>query len=228
MSDIAEIESLLSGLGAHFVVSIEDLQRRLERIEAFVFDWDGVFNRGEKGEGAPSSFSEPDSMGTNLLRYAFWRARGKLPVCAIVSGADNPTARSFARREHFTAVYTGFADKTVAFEKLESRYSVGRDTIAYLFDDANDFSAAAGCGLRCLVRRDASPLLREYAVTSGLVDYVTAARAGEYPVREVAEMLVGLFGDYRGVFGSRHAFDAEYQAYFSQRQAGDTEVVDAP
>ena len=227
MNDTAEIESLLSGLGAHFVVSIEELRLRLENIEAFVFDWDGVFNRGEKGEGSASTFSEPDSMGTNLLRYAFWRARGKLPVCAVVSGADNPTARSFARREHFNAVYSGFADKTAAFENLEATHSLNRNSIAYVFDDANDLSAANDCALRFMIRRDASPLLREYAVTGGLVDYVTAARAGEYPVREIAEMLVGVLGSYSQVFASRQQFDADYQQYFSARQECHTEVVNA-
>ena len=227
MNDIAEIESLLSGLGAHFVVSIDELQRRLAGIEAFVFDWDGVFNRGEKGEGSPSTFSEPDSMGTNLLRYAFWRAHGKLPVCAIVSGADNTTARAFAKREHFDAVYSGFTDKSAAFDKLQSVHSLSRGSIAYVFDDANDFSVAEGCALRFLVRRNASPFLREYAVENALVDYVTAAGAGEYPVREVTEMLVAIFGDYSQVFASRKQFDAEYQRYFSLRQSGTTAVVNA-
>ncbi len=227
MSDIAEIESLLSGLGAHFVVSIDDLRRRLTSVKAFVFDWDGVFNRGEKGEGSPSTFSEPDSMGTNLLRYAFWRAHGELPICAIVSGADNSTARAFAKREHFNAVYSGFADKSVAFDRLQATHSLSRDSIAYVFDDANDFSVAEDCALRFLIRRDASPLLREYAVTNGLVDYVTAAKAGEYPVREITEMLVGVFGDYSKVFASRQQFDADYQQYFALRQSGETQVVNA-
>jgi len=224
---VAEIASSFANLGADFLLSAAEIRQRLDSVKVFLFDWDGVFNDGAKGEGAPSTFSEPDSMGTNLLRYAYWRARGELPVCAIVSGADNPTAKLFAEREHFDAVYCGFADKAVALEALCDRVSASRAQIAYVFDDVNDLSVAVECGLRFLVRRDASPLLREYTATHGLVDYVTAARSGEYPVREVAELLLGLLGGYPAAFDSRCRYDAEYRAYFAARQAARTAVVDA-
>ena len=38
-----------------------------------------------KGEGAESTYSEPDSMGTNLLRYALWRQQGELPIAALIT-----------------------------------------------------------------------------------------------------------------------------------------------
>lgn len=227
MSDSAGLESLFGGLGASFILSVDELAHRLEHVRAFVFDWDGVFNRGEKGEGVASTFAEPDSMGTNLLRYAFWRRHHRLPVCAIVSGAHNASAKAFAQREHFDAVYSGLLHKAEAFESLERTHSLRRDEIAWVFDDANDFSVAQDCALRFLVRRDASPLLRDYAVTNGLADYVTAARSGEYPVREVAELMIGLFGAHRDVFESRRRYDAQYQEYFAARQSTQTSVVDA-
>ena len=108
MNSIAEIESLFSGLGADFHLPGEELHSRLTNVRAFVFDWDGVFNSGAKDDGATSTFSEPDSMGTNLLRYAYWRANGALPICAVVSGAVNATAESFVHREHFNNAYCGF------------------------------------------------------------------------------------------------------------------------
>lgn len=221
------MESLFGGLGASFLLSGDEIQRRLEGVRAFVFDWDGVFNRGEKGEASASTFSEPDSMGSNMLRYAYWRARGQLPICAVVSGAHNATAKSFARREHFDAVYCGVRDKATAFDSLAAVNSLGRDEMVYVFDDANDFSVARDCALRFLVRRDASPLLREYAVTNGLVDYVTAAKSGEYAVREVAELLLGMLGGYPDVFESRQRNDSRYQEYFSARQCVRTSEFDA-
>lgn len=225
MNSIAEIESLFSGLGANFLLSAEEIHSRFRNVRAFVFDWDGVFNRGDKGPAATNTFSEPDSMGSNLLRYAFWRANGTFPICAIVSGANNATAELFAKREHFHAVYCGYLDKNEAFDSLESKHSLKRQEIAYVFDDANDFAVACDCVLRFLVRRDASPLLREYAATNGIVDYVTAARSGEYPVREISELLIGLLGGYPDVFKSRQQFDSQYQEYFSARQQIATSVV---
>lgn len=225
MNSIAEIESLFSGLGADFLLPGEELYSRLAKIRAFVFDWDGVFNSGEKGEGATSAFSEPDSMGTNLLRYAYWRANGTLPICAVVSGAVNATAESFVHREHFDVAYCGFIDKSTAFDSLQKAHSLQRKEIAYVFDDANDFSVARDCLLRFLVRRDASPLMREYAVSNNLIDYVTAVQSGEYPVREIAELMIGMLGEYPAVFDSRQEYDSQYQAYFAARQSVQSSVV---
>ena len=227
MEEIAEIANPFADLGADFLLSAAQMQRRLESIRAFVFDWDGVFNEGTKSEGAPGSFSEPDSMGTNMLRYAYWRARGELPTCALISGANNPTAKYFARREHFDAVFCGFTDKATAFDQLCERYSLQRAQIAWVFDDVNDLGVAQDCGLRCLVRRRASPLLREFAATRGLIDYVTAAESGCYPVREVTELLLGLLGGYPEVFASRSRCDATYLEYFAARQSVRTTSVDA-
>ena len=227
MRDAAEIEKLFADLGADFLLPVAQLQQRLQSIKAFVFDWDGVFNDGVKGENAPSSFSEPDSMGTNMLRYAHWRARGELPVCAVISGAHNPTAKTFASREHFHAVYCGFADKTRAFEQMLAAQSIEWSQVAYVFDDINDLSAAKHCGLRFLVRRGSSPLLREFCAIYAYADYVTGAQSGLYPVREICELLLGLLGGFPVVFESRSRYDEDYQAYFAKRQSVQTLDVDA-
>jgi len=222
----AGIEQSFADLGADFLLSAGEIGRGLESVRGFVFDWDGVFNVGAKGESTPSTFTEPDSMGTNLLRYAYWRARDELPFCAIVSGANNPDARSFARRERFDAVYCGYTDKAAAFDALCERFSLRRGDLAWVFDDANDLAAARGCALRFLVRRNSSPLLREFVALNGLADYVTAAPAGAYPVREIAELLIGLLGGFPEVFESRLQFDEPYRSYFAQRQSVSTQVFD--
>ena len=102
----AELE-VFARLGGTFVTPVATLVERARSIRGFVADWDGVFNPGAKGEGAESTYSEPDSMGTNLLRYALWRAHGALPIAALITGAENPSARNFAVREHFHAISEG-------------------------------------------------------------------------------------------------------------------------
>src|SRR5262245_65932439 len=92
--------AVFSRLGGTFVTPIATLVERMRSVRGFVSDWDGVFNQGTKGEGAESTYSEPDSMGTNLLRYALWRKHGQLPIAALITGAENPSARTFALREH--------------------------------------------------------------------------------------------------------------------------------
>jgi len=221
----AELE-VFGRLGGTFVTPIATLAERARTIRGFVADWDGVFNSGAKGEGAESTYSEPDSMGTNLLRYALWRAHGALPIAALITGAENPSARSFALREHFHALYYGARTKTGAIEALCRAHGVSSDRFVCLFDDVNDLGMAFACGIRVFVQRSASPLLRDYVVRQGLCDYVTAHPPERHAVREVCELMLGLLGAFDAVVASRVAWDREYAAYFAARQALTTEFVD--
>jgi len=218
--------AVFSRLGGTFVTPINTLIERMQTIRGFVSDWDGVFNQGAKGEGAESTYSEPDSMGTNLLRYALWREQRELPIAALITGAENPSARSFALREHFHAVYFGSRNKTVAIESLCRTQRVSSDRLICLFDDVNDLGMAFACGIRVFVQRSASPLLREYVVRQGLCDYVTAHSPERHAVREVCELLVGLLGSFEAVVASRVAWDTSYAEYFAKRQALATEFID--
>ncbi len=213
-------------LGGTFVTPIATMAERMKSVRGFVSDWDGVFNQGAKGEGADSTYSEPDSMGTNLLRYALWRAHGQLPIAALITGAENPSARAFALREHFHAVYFGVRNKTVAIEALCRTHRVSSDRLVCVFDDVNDLGMAFACGIRVFVQRSASPLLREYVVRQGLCDYVTAHSSERHAVREVCELLLGLLGSFDAVVASRVAWDPSYAEYFAKRQALATEFVD--
>jgi 3-deoxy-D-manno-octulosonate 8-phosphate phosphatase (KDO 8-P phosphatase) len=218
--------AVFSKLGGTFVTPIGTLAERMRTVRGFVSDWDGVFNQGAKGEGAESTYSEPDSMGTNLLRYALWRQHGELPIAALITGAENPSARMFALREHFHAVYYGSRNKTAAIEALCRTQRVSSDRLICIFDDVNDLGMAFACGIRVFVQRSASPLLREYVVRQGLCDYVTAHTAERHAVREVCELLLGLLGAFESVVAARVAWDASYAAYFAARQALTTEFVD--
>lgn len=224
----AEIEARFSQLGARFVLPVEELADRLRAVRALVFDWDGVFNAGEKGDSITSTFSEADSMGTNLWRYGLWRLHGGLPVTAIISGANNPTARQFATREHFTAVYSGYVDKRRALDEHCARYGLEGADIACLFDDVNDLPMAEVCGVRLMIRRDASPLFSDFAVAEGLCDYVSGAAPGQHAVREIAELALCLMGCFEDVIRSRVAFDDEYRRYFEARQAVPTALSPQP
>ena len=218
--------AVFSRLGGTFVTPIGTLVERMRAIRGFVSDWDGVFNQGAKGEGAESTYNEPDSMGTNLLRYALWREHGELPIAALITGLHNPSARTFALREHFHAVYYGARNKTAAIEALCRTQRVSSDRLVCIFDDVNDLGMAFACGIRVYVQRSASPLLREYVVRQGLCDYVTAHPSERHAVREVCELLLGLLGSFESVVTSRVAWDADYAAYFSARQALTTEFID--
>lgn len=201
------------------------LSKRVRAVRALVFDWDGVFNVGAKGQNKESGFSEADSMGVNMLRYGLWRRDRVLPVTVIITGENNPVALSFAEREHFHAVYLGIANKSDVIPQLCSEHGLGRDEIACVFDDINDLGMASECGARFLVRRNSSPLLQDFVLKNDYCDYITAAQADSYAVREIAELALGLMGVFDTVVSSRVKYDDDYCEYFSARQAVATQLV---
>lgn len=227
MSGLLELEARFSKLGGVFLTPVDELAARLDRVRGIVCDWDGVFNAGAKGHGSASTFSEADSMGMNLLRYALWRKHGGAqPVTALITGVENPTAREFAAREHVHAVFSSAKNKALAVEALCKRHGLSPEQLVCIFDDVNDLSMAFGCGVRVLVRRAASPLLQDYVARHGLCDYITAHTAQEYAVREAAELLLGLLDSFDAVVAARVAWDDEYVRFFAQRQAVVTDYVD--
>jgi 3-deoxy-D-manno-octulosonate 8-phosphate phosphatase (KDO 8-P phosphatase) len=214
-----EIFDTFHAAGGRFVTPVEELTKKLDQCRAIVFDWDGVFNTGQKGHTAASGFSEADSMGTNMLRYGLWRTLGELPYTAIISGEDNQSAIAFAERERLTAVYTGIRKKQDVIAHLCAATGLLPLQIACVFDDINDLPMAEASGLRLMVRRDASPMFADYVERRQACDYVTGATAGNFAVREACELLLACMGAYDEVLDSRIASDDDYEAYFTARQA---------
>ena len=214
-----EISRLFTRLGGRFILSPDRIESKLRKIRALIFDWDGVFNSGLKGSGFSSTFSEPDSMGTNMLRYGLWLSNKQLPFVGIITGADNQAAVEFARREHLHDVYIGVKDKRLAIKHLIKTRQVDVDQIACAYDDINDLGMAALCGLRFMVMRSASPLFNNYVTRRKLCDYITGCSSKDTPVREISELALGLMGIFETVVDSRVNWDEKYQDYYKQRQA---------
>lgn len=216
MDSIQEIAGHFKG---SFVSSPEVIAEKLHRIKAFVFDWDGVFNGGWKNAQGESPYNEVDSMGTNLLRFNHHLRNAVQPVTAIITGENNQAAISFARREHFHAVYCGVKYKAVAVQHLHEAFGILEGEVAFFFDDVLDFSIAKDCGLRIMVGRDCNPLMTQHALRQGYVDYLTAADGAHYALREAVDLLTGLSGSYEDTIEERAAFSERYQEYFFERNS---------
>lgn len=200
-----------------FIVSPEELLRKLNSVKAFVFDWDGVFNNGQKDDNGSSHFNEVDAMGTNLLRFNHHLRHGQPPVTAIITGERNRASLTFANREHLNAVYCGIKYKADALKHLCEAYGITPEEVAFMFDDVLDFSAAELCGLRIMVNRDCNPLLVDYAQRHGLVDYLTNNSGATHAIREVVELLTGISGHYEETITERSHFTDTYRQYLEAR-----------
>ena len=214
MSSLTYIAEQFKG---KFIVTPEELRERFLKIKAFVFDWDGVFNNGEKNENATSLFNEVDAMGTNLLRFNYFQRTGRLPITAIISGENNSAAFMLARREHFEGIYYGIKYKAIALQHLCMTHNLKPEEVAFVFDDVLDLSMAEKCGLRMMVNRACNPLLVDLAIEHNMVDYVTAADGNAHAVRESAELLLGISGRYKETILARMNFTDEYLLYLQTR-----------
>ncbi len=220
-----EIEIIFKNQGGEFISSLSYIQEKLNKIKAFIFDWDGVFNSGTKAEGISSSYTEADSMGTNLLRFGFWlKNQQNLPVMAIITGENNQTAKKLAVREHFHHIYFKIPNKALAFSHLLEEFNLQAQEVAFCFDDVLDFPIAKQCGLKFMVRRDASPLFRQYAIENKLCDYITAQQGGNHAVREISDLILGLYGVSDKVISERTDFSNLYTNYLQQRNIPETKM----
>lgn len=215
MSDLKIFESN----GGKFLDSESLLVSNLSRIKAFIFDWDGVFTNGEKDHELQSHFNEVDSMGTNLLRFAFFLKFKQLPVTAIISGENNKAAFTFSTRECFNANYFKVSNKTDATKHLCESYGILPNEIAYVFDDVLDLSVAKECGVRIFIPRKANPMFNAYVIKNKLADYITFSESGRFAVRESCEMLMSAYNLFDEAVTQRVSYSDNYSNYITQRRA---------
>ncbi len=203
-----------------------DLQTKIGNIRALLFDWDGIFNSGEKGE-IPSTFNEIDSMGVNMLRFGFYLHTGSIPFTAVVTGQNNKTAFDWSQREHLDAVYFHVKHKIELVHALEKGYGIYRDEILFVFDDILDLSMAAEVGVRMLVKHRANPLFVEYCIKNNLCDYITYCSGSENAVREISELILNALGKFEATLEKRVAFEGEYLTYLRERNQKTTSILES-
>ena len=201
-----------------FCISAEEFKKKLARIRAFIFDWDGVFNNGTKNEHGSSSFNEVDAMGTNLLRFSYFLEKNELPYMAVMSGEKNSFSFRYGTREHFHNVYFGVKNKRLALDHFLDLHNLTAEEVAFVFDDVLDLSLAEVCGLRMLVDQKANILFKNYVIKNQLADYVTAHAGGDFAAREACELLMGLRGNFDDTVRHRAGFSPVYEKYFVMRQ----------
>jgi 3-deoxy-D-manno-octulosonate 8-phosphate phosphatase (KDO 8-P phosphatase) len=211
------IEMVLATFQGTFVSGVEAMAEKLPGIRAWIFDWDGVFNNGSKGADGSSPFNEVDSMGINMLRYNHYIRHGHNPIAGIITGEQNPVAFTFARREHFHAVYYGIKNKKDALLHLCAAHDIQPAEVAYFFDDITDLGIASMCGLRIMTGGTGTPMLHRLVTERGLADYITANDGGNNAIREATELLKTLSGRYEETIMQRAGYSEHYRDYLNSR-----------
>ncbi len=217
--DINIIEDTFRQIGGQFITPAEEIAGKLKNVKAFAFDWDGVFNSAQKSKGQPNGFSEADSMGINLLRYDFFYRTQQLPIAAIITGEENPTAVDFAQRENFYALYFKIKNKGEALHHFCNTYKIEPENIAWFFDDVLDFGIAKQCGIRFYLGRKSQPLTTQFVMDNQMVDYISGHEGGQNALRECSELIMALNGNFDTLLHNRLSFSPNYAHYFEKRNA---------
>lgn len=205
--------------GGEFLIPLSDFKDKALKIKAIIFDWDGVFNSGVKGDNVYSGFSEVDSMGLNILRFGYTLFSGNLLISGIISGENNPSTEKFVNREHLNFKCLGFKNKIEGLTEVMKEFSLKPQEIAFVFDDILDLTVAEKCGLRFQIHRKSAPMFSDYVKDNHLADYVTFSSGEEFAVREVAELLLAALDVYPEAVKSRMDFDEKYSKYITERNS---------
>lgn len=205
-------------------ISEDQLIEKLHTVKAWIFDWDGVFNDGHKDAERQNSFSERDSMGTNMLRYAHYLRNGNQPYCAIITGATNPTPQVFAQREHFHAIVPGSLYKRDVVEHLLTIWNTDPSETAFFYDDILDLNVCEIAGLRIQVRYPSSAAFNAYVDENDLADVVCTLPGAAQAIRCVSDYFIALLNQTHDVIHGRMHLSDSYKTYFDARQQIETAV----
>jgi 3-deoxy-D-manno-octulosonate 8-phosphate phosphatase (KDO 8-P phosphatase) len=163
-------------------------------------------------------------MGTNLLRFSHFLQHDNVPVTAIVTGENNADAVTLSKRECFDAIYSGAKQKIFALDHLCKTHGITQQQVAFFFDDVLDLDIAAKCGIRILAGRKNTPLFNQFVEQRALADYITSTQGGQFAVREAAELLIGIRGNFDGTLVHRIGNTEVYKNYLKVRNSKQTEI----
>ncbi len=216
---MSEIIDIFRSNGGELLTSTSDFKKKTDSIQGILFDWDGVFNSGEKNNNFASTFSEVDSMGINLLRFSYWLKLGKVPVVGVITGLKNEAAFELSKREHFNVVYFNFKNKTEAIEHIEQNNNIKPSEVLFIYDDVLDIPLAQKCGISILVKRFSNPLFIKYVKERKYADYITGQTSGNNAIREACELIMGIAESYELALDERIKFSQKYQQYLQERDS---------
>jgi 3-deoxy-D-manno-octulosonate 8-phosphate phosphatase (KDO 8-P phosphatase) len=159
---------------------MQDPIERARRIQAVIFDVDGVLTDGSLFLGDDGqeykAFYSRDGHGMVMLRDSG-------VTIAIITGRRSEVVRIRMHSLGIEHVYQGCREKLPAYQELKQRLGLDDSQLAYVGDDVVDLPAMRRAGLAVAVA-DAHPLVHEHAHWS------TPHPGGRGAARDVCELIL--------------------------------------
>ena len=163
-----------------------NFKEEIAKIEAFVFDVDGVFTDGRitltpEGEFIRSYNSKDGYAVAYALKKGY-------KVC-IISGGRGKALEMRFKMLGANKIITGCMDKIVELQQFMEEYGLKNHQVAFMGDDLPDLEAMAHCGI-AVCPSDAAAEIVEIS------HYVSPFRGGEGCVRDIIEQVLRARGDW--------------------------------
>ena len=164
---------------------------KLQEIELFIFDYDGVFSDGivlllEDGSNVRQANTKDG--------YAVqWAVKQGLKL-AVLTGGSEPAVEARMKQLGVEETHLGCHDKLQSLNDLCSRLNISLDKVAYMGDDIPDFPAMKKVGLAACPD-DAVSDIREIS------HYISPFTGGKGCVRDILEQAMRL----KGIWSSDNA-----------------------
>ena len=152
----------------------------LSKINAFIFDVDGVFTDGKIFMFSQNEFVRAFNIKDGFaVKYAAQQGY----TMAIISGGDSNMVRKRFIDLGITDIYLNITDKMEALEDFYFKYNIDPDTILFMGDDLPDYEVMKKCGVSTCPS-DAAEEIKSVA------KYISNFKGGEGCVRDVIEQVL--------------------------------------
>lgn len=165
---------------------------KLEEIELFVFDYDGVFTDGivllmEDG----SNVRQANTRDGYAVQWAVKQGMN----LAILTGGKEEAVRSRMMLLGVDEVHLGCHDKLASLKELCGKLEISLDKVMYMGDDMPDLPAMKAVGLSVCPNDATTDILN-------IADYVSPVNGGKGCVREILEQAMRL----KGIWSSENGY----------------------
>lgn len=163
-----------------------NFKEELNKVEAFVFDVDGVMTNATVLVHPSGELLRQSNMRDG---YALVEAVKKGYPVAIITGGKSEAVKERFKRIGIEDVFLGSPDKVADLKGFCSKYNLNLENVLYMGDDLPDYYAMKEVGL-ATCPYDAAPEIREIS------NYISDKKGGEGCVRDIIEQVLRLHGKW--------------------------------
>lgn len=168
---------------------LKELEQKIKQIKFFISDVDNVLTDGYvyyNSAGIDTiAIHVHDGSGIKLLQ------QGGIKV-GLISGRKSDAIIKWAQAIEVDEVFTGHLNKLIPYETIKDKYNLKDNEIGYMGDDLTDQSILCRVGFAVAVCNAVDEIKK-------IAHYITQKKAGNGALREVAEIILKVQGQWEKV-----------------------------